>query len=77
MPSANTAWLDVQRAAAHVGISAPTILRAARRGDLRAFKVGGRKLWRFRVEDMLEAIRRIASYTRGMSLAEFRVDEKQ
>jgi excisionase family DNA binding protein len=46
-------WLDVDGAARHSLLSAPTILRAARRGELRAFKVGaGRKLWRFRVEDV-------------------------
>lgn len=50
MLAANAVWLDVHRAAAHVDVSEPTILRAARAGALQGFKVG--KLWRFRREDL-------------------------
>jgi excisionase family DNA binding protein len=45
-----TVWLDVRGAARHLKTSEPTILRRARRGELRAYKLG--KLWRFRVSDL-------------------------
>ena len=38
-----------------VGVSEASILRAARRGQLKGYKVGaGRKLWRFRDADLDE-----------------------
>jgi excisionase family DNA binding protein len=46
------AWLDVRAAAARVLVSESTILREARRGRLIGYRVGGRKLWRFRPEDV-------------------------
>jgi excisionase family DNA binding protein len=48
-----SAWRDPAGAAAHANVSTSTILRAARRGSLHGYKVGdGRKLWRFRDEDI-------------------------
>lgn len=50
-------WLDATGAAARASVSTATVLRAARRGYLRAFKIGaGRKLWRFRPADIDEWI---------------------
>jgi excisionase family DNA binding protein len=43
-------WLDASRAAEYAGVSATTVLRAARRGALRGYKVGS--LWRFRAVDI-------------------------
>jgi excisionase family DNA binding protein len=46
-------WLDVADAGKRAGLSMATILRAARRGDLMGYKVGfGKKLWRFRPQDI-------------------------
>lgn len=45
-----TPWLDVRDAAAYAHVSESTILRAARRGTLRGYKVG--VLWRFRAADL-------------------------
>jgi excisionase family DNA binding protein len=44
------AWLDVRGAATYAGVSETTILRAARRGALRAYKLGA--LWRLRPVDI-------------------------
>jgi excisionase family DNA binding protein len=46
------AWLDVNGAAARVLVSPATIVREARSGRLVGYKVGGRKCWRFRPEDV-------------------------
>ena len=51
-PASGTPWLDVPGAAAWALVSQATILREARAGRLRAYKVGNRKLWRFRREDV-------------------------
>jgi excisionase family DNA binding protein len=45
-------WLDPRGAGAHATVSESTILRAARSGRLKGYKVGSGKLWRFRVEDI-------------------------
>jgi excisionase family DNA binding protein len=45
-----TAWLPVREASAYAHVSESTILRAARRGALRGYKVGA--LWRFRAVDI-------------------------
>jgi excisionase family DNA binding protein len=46
-------WLDAAGAAARASVSSATILRAARRGHLRGYKLGaGRKIWRFRPADI-------------------------
>jgi excisionase family DNA binding protein len=46
-------WLNVARAGERAGVSTATIMRAARRGDLTGYKVGfGKKLWRFRPQDI-------------------------
>ena len=45
------AWLDVKGAAARVLGSEATVLRAARKGTLRGYKLGS-KCWRFRPEDV-------------------------
>ena len=47
-----TPWLDVRGAAEWALVSEATILREARVGRLRGYKVGNRKLWRFRREDV-------------------------
>ena len=47
-----TPWLDVQGAAARALCSDGTILREARAGRLRGYKVGGRRCWRFLSEDV-------------------------
>ena len=47
-----TPWLDVPGAAGWALVSQATILREARVGRLRGYKVGNRKLWRFRQEDV-------------------------
>ena len=47
-----TPWLDVQRAAAWALCSSGTILREARAGRLRGYKIGGRRCWRFLAEDV-------------------------
>lgn len=48
----STPWLDVQGAAARALCSDGTILREARAGRLRGYKLGGRRCWRFRAEDV-------------------------
>jgi excisionase family DNA binding protein len=45
-------WLDVAGAADRVLVSPSTIVREARAGRLRGYKVGGRKCWRFRPQDV-------------------------
>ena len=47
-----TPWLDVRGAAARAVCSDGTILREARAGRLRGFKIGGRRCWRFLTEDV-------------------------
>ena len=48
----STPWLDVQGAAARAVCSYGTILREARAGRLRGFKIGGRRCWRFLADDV-------------------------
>ena len=48
----STPWLTVPGAAGWALVSEATILREARVGRLRGYKVGNRKLWRFRREDV-------------------------
>lgn len=49
----DSVWLGVAGAGNRAGVSGATILRAARRGDLVGYKVGfGKKLWRFRPQDI-------------------------
>jgi excisionase family DNA binding protein len=45
-------WLDVIGAAKHSLTSVSTILRAARRGDLRGYKINRNRVWRFRTSDI-------------------------
>jgi excisionase family DNA binding protein len=47
-----TPWLKIQEAAAYAKVSEPTIRREVRGGRLAAYRVGGRKCLRFRVEDL-------------------------
>ena len=47
-----TTRLTLRRAAQYTKLSAATILRAVRRGELTAFRVGGRRLIRFRAHDL-------------------------
>ncbi len=51
-PGSGTPWLDVQGAAARALCSTGTILREARAGRLRGYKIGGRRCWRFRTDDI-------------------------
>ena len=48
--TACSVWLNAKGAATRASVSAATITREARAGRLRAAKVGGRKVWRFRPE---------------------------
>ncbi len=50
--AAASPWLSPREAATYARVSETSILRAARRGTLRAFKVGGGRLWRFRPSDV-------------------------
>jgi excisionase family DNA binding protein len=47
-----TIWLSLRNAAAHAQLSPATLLRAVKRGDLTAFRVGGQRLLRFRAQDV-------------------------
>jgi excisionase family DNA binding protein len=47
-----TTWLSLKGAAQHTQLSTATILRAVKRGDLAAFRVGGQRLLRFRAHDL-------------------------
>ena len=47
---ASQRWLDTQGAATHALCSESSILRAARRGILKAYKLGSQ--WRFRPADV-------------------------
>lgn len=52
------AWLDLDHAAAHASVHPSTLRRAIRAGELRAVRVGGRKVYRLRpewVDEWLEA----------------------
>jgi len=55
------AWLDPRGAAARAVVSVPTVLREARRGRLRGFKIAGGRIWRFRPSDVDEWIERSAT----------------
>ena len=50
----STPWLDARGAARRALVSEATILREARVRRLRGYKVGNRKLWRFKCEDVDE-----------------------
>jgi excisionase family DNA binding protein len=45
-------WLTRNEAEQYTRTSAATILRAARSGRLRAFKLNGARVWRFRLQDL-------------------------
>ena len=47
-----TPWLNARGAAARALVSQGTILREVRSGRLKGYKVGGRRTWRFRVDDV-------------------------
>jgi excisionase family DNA binding protein len=47
-----TTWLTLRGAAQHTQLSPATLLRAVKRGELIAFRVGGRRLIRFRAHDL-------------------------
>jgi excisionase family DNA binding protein len=48
VPAATSAWLTVRDAAQRSQCSTGTLLREARKGRLRAVRVGGRRTYRFR-----------------------------
>lgn len=45
-------WLEPRGAAARASVSTATILRELRAGRLRGYRVGGRKCWRIKPEDV-------------------------
>jgi excisionase family DNA binding protein len=45
-------WLCTIEAASYTKLSVATINRARRSGALKAYCVSGKRLWRFRVEDL-------------------------
>ena len=45
-------WLTIEEAAAYLRVSDRTIRRALRAGDVKAYRVGGRRDLRFRREDL-------------------------
>lgn len=47
-----TPWLKIGEAAAYARVSEPTIRRETKAGRLKAYRVGGKKALRFRVEDV-------------------------
>jgi excisionase family DNA binding protein len=47
-----TPWLKIDEAAAYARVSEPTIRRELKGGRLKAYRVGGKKALRFRVEDV-------------------------
>lgn len=47
-----TTWLTLEQAAAYVQCSSATLRREAKSGRLRGYKVGGRRCWRFKAEDL-------------------------
>ena len=48
----NSPWLTGEEAAAYTKLSTATITRARKTGDLRGYRVQGKKLWRFHVADL-------------------------
>ena len=61
---AATIWLSLKGAAQHAKLSTATIVRAVKRGELPAFRVGGQRLLRFRAQDLdrwLETHQAVAS----------------
>lgn len=47
-----TPWLKIEEAAAYARVSQPTIRREVKGGRLKAYRVGGKRALRFRVEDV-------------------------
>jgi excisionase family DNA binding protein len=47
-----TPWLTLEEAGSYVKTSTATLRREAKSGRLRGYKVGGRRCWRFKVEDL-------------------------
>ena len=45
-------WWTVKQSARYVNCSPVTLLREARNGRLQGYKVGGRRAWRFKREDL-------------------------
>ncbi len=45
-------WLTLEEAARYARVSGATLRREAKAGRLRAYKVGGRRCWRFKAEDL-------------------------
>ena len=44
--------MSLREAAAHARVSTVTLRREAKNGRLRAYKVGGRRLWRFKQQEV-------------------------
>jgi excisionase family DNA binding protein len=49
---AETRWRTLAEAAEHARSSEATLRREAKRGRLRGYKIGGRRVWRFKAEDV-------------------------
>jgi excisionase family DNA binding protein len=45
-------WLTLKESARYSNASEATLRREAQSGRLRGYKVGGRRVWRFRAEDI-------------------------
>jgi excisionase family DNA binding protein len=47
-----TRWITLHEAAGYAGVSEATLRREAKAGHLRGYKIGGRRVWRFKVTDI-------------------------
>ena len=59
----NTPWLTLAEAAAFAKVCGATLRREAKAGRLRAYKVGGRRCWRFKADDISAWLERSATPT--------------
>lgn len=48
----SSVWLTLADAAKYTQLSSATLLRAVKRRELQAFKVSGKRVWRFRSADI-------------------------
>ena len=45
-------WWNAEKASVHAGVAVATVYRAARRGDLKGYKLNRARVWRFRQSDV-------------------------
>ncbi len=60
MTDGHEVWLTPPEAAQRAKVSSTTLLRAARRGTLRGYKVADGRLWRFKPEDVDAWVQRLS-----------------